>query len=303
MTRRYLVALTLTALVLAACDSGTDGGKAVQSAAGSPAASSAQPWLSGVVHVGAKNGQPGFNETSKDGHKFDGFENDLATYLGRSLKFDPLLEDITTTQREPRLVSGADRLVIATYSMEDERRKRVDFVGPYLMTRTGVLIREDDRKLIRTSPQLKKRKVCTVKGSTSEVKVDGKGNPDAKMAAQLNEKATYLPPEEDYKACVNLLIGKNADAVWTDQAILYGFANKYKDLRVIKGIVALSPQYYGIGIAKGHYNDCIRLKEALKDYLMSTWSNNFATHFHNVQEVKEYKPEITDVDEHTQCTK
>lgn len=71
----------------------------------------------------------------------------------------------------------------------------------------------------------------------------------------------------DAAQCLQKLKENQADALSTDQVLLYCFADHEagkEDLRVIPGLTVGAPQHYGIGPAKGHREDCRRLAEWLK---------------------------------------
>ena len=63
-------------------------------------------------------------------------------------------------------------MVVATYSITDERARAVDFAGPYYVAGQDLLVRKDDSSI--TGPDaLTGKKVCSVTGSTSIKTVAG----------------------------------------------------------------------------------------------------------------------------------
>lgn len=302
-TRIRLAALLLATLTTASCfgGSGTDDSGAAPSAPASAAsAAAASPSATGpvfpkTIHVGVKIDQPGFNVFDTSAHAYSGFEKELAEYLGEHLGFRPNFDDVPSIGREDRLLDGSVQLVIATYTITPDRLKKIDFVGPYLQTQQGLLVRADD-KSVKTRKDVAGKDVCTAEGSTSET---GPDNP-------LNKDARFVLAK-DYKYCVKQLRDGNVDAVWTDRVILYGFADRYKDVRVVDKIKVGKTQLYGIGVPKHHSDQCHQLAAQLEEFLKTEWYPLFKQRFTELVETEPdfetaYKPADGDIDKNTRCT-
>ena len=102
-------------------------------------------------------------------------------------------------------------MIVATYSITDERKEKVAFAGPYFIAGQDLLVRADDTSI--TGPDdLDGKKLCSVTGSTSAQKVK-----DKSPGVQLQEFGTY-------SECVAALVSKGVDALTTDNTILAGYA-------------------------------------------------------------------------------
>ncbi|MGY1502972.1 transporter substrate-binding domain-containing protein [Streptomyces sp. QTS52] len=293
--------LAVAALSGTACSS-TTSGKTVETSA-SPttkeptAAAPKAPLFPSTVYIGVKIDQPGFNVLNAKAHGYAGFEKQLADFLGRNLNFSPELVDILTADREKKLMKGSVQLVIATYSITPERLKMIDFVGPYLKTEQGLLVRDGDSR-IKKKEDAAGKDICTVQGSTSMPDEDNENKNPLHKDANFKYK-------KDYKACVDSLIAHNVDAVWTDKAILYGFTEG-NDVQVVEDIEVGKEQLYGIGIAKGHPEQCKALVVQLKKFLETEWYLNFKPRFPNLVRKDQdfesnYKPSEDDVSTYTSC--
>lgn len=253
------------------------------------------------VNIGSKVDQPGFNVLRA--HRWIGFEADLSASLGRELGFTPQYLDVPSAARETLLLSGGVTLVIATYSITPQRAQQVDFVGPYLKTRQGLLVKKGKKGKteIKTVADTAGKTICTVQGSTSAPERDpaGQGN-------YLHEDAKFIYLS-DYQACVDDVYAGTSDAVWTDIPILYGYAdNKDMPMEVVEGIEVGKNQLYGIGIHKGYPQRCRALEGALKNFLRDEWLRRFTTRFSSLTEANpdfeaSYKPTEEEVDQHTTC--
>ncbi|MEV1064336.1 transporter substrate-binding domain-containing protein [Streptomyces sp. NPDC050263] len=299
-TRLCLTAALFVALTTASCTKGPgdDAVPAMPSApTASPVTSSPSPWVvPKTLDIGVKIDQPGFNQLDTSAHEYAGFEKELADFLGERIGFEPDLEDAPSKDREKELAKGSVQLVIATYSITDWRLEQIDFVGPYLQTEQGLLVRAG-YKQIKDRKDTAGKEICTVEGSTSKA---GPNNP-------LDKDAIILDDAEDYNACVQRLRDGNVDAVWTDRAILFGFAEIYDDVRVVDKIVVGKKQMYGIGLAKHNPAMCRRLQGALREFMKEEWYSHFRQRFPRLVQADPkfdttYKPAADDIDTYTQCT-
>ncbi|MCU1536719.1 MAG: gluB [Humibacillus sp.] len=235
-----VAAAAALALTVTACGSGTSGG--TTGAGGG-----------GGLKIGIKFDQPGLG--LKQGSTYKGMDVDVATYIAKALGTDA--GNITwvqapSAQRETLISTGQVDFVVATYSITDTRKEKVDFAGPYFVAGQDLLVRADDKSI--TGPDtLDGKKLCSVKGSTSAQKVK-----DKYPGVQLQEFGTY-------SECLPALASGGVDALTTDDTILAGFAaqdaNKGK-FRVVGK--PFSTENYGVGLKKGDKALCTKITDAIK---------------------------------------
>ena len=246
MSKRLIgVALTSVVVVLSvgACGNGGDdtGSSVVDRAAKDK-----------KLVIGVKADQPGLGLRTPDG-TFTGFDIDVAKYVAKELGVDE--KDITfkeavSANREAFLQQGQVDMVVATYSINDARKQKVSFAGPYLVAGQALLVRKDNKNI--TGPQsLNGKKLCSVAGSTS-----------AQLIKDKYAKDVQLQEERTYSACVDRVLSGQLDAVTTDNSILYGYAAQHPGkLRVVGS--PFSQEKYGIGLKK----DDKKGREAVNDAL------------------------------------
>jgi glutamate transport system substrate-binding protein len=211
----------------------------------------------GHLRIGISFDQPGLG--MKNGDSYSGFDVDTATYVAKSLGVPP--ENITWIQadpgnRESLLTSGAVDLVFSTYSITDERKKVVDFAGPYFEAHQDLLVRRNEEEI--TGPEtLDGRVLCSVAGTTSAalVKERYKGRIDLREYSKFSD-------------CVAALARSEVDAVTTDDVILAGFAAEpeYKGKLKVVG-KGFSDELYGVGVKKGDTELVDKVNTALKAYI------------------------------------
>lgn len=252
MLKKMMAALLAAGLAfsLAACGSDDDGGS---SGGGGD-----------KIKIGIKYDQPGLGLKNPDG-SFSGFDVDMAKYIAKGLGYkesDIQFVEAVSANRETFLQNGTVDMILATYSINDERKQKVDFAGPYYLAHQDLLVRADDSSI--TGPDsLDGKKLCSVTGSTSAQRVKD----EYADKVQLQEMDTY-------SKCVDALLGGQIDALTTDDIILAGFAQQHPgELKVVgKGF---SDENYGVGLPKGS-KDRDKINDLIeKSFTDGTWEKAF----------------------------
>jgi glutamate transport system substrate-binding protein len=209
------------------------------------------------LKIGVKEDQPGIGFKGPDG-KYAGFDIEIAKMVAKELGVDEgNIEFVTTVSanREPFIQQGKVDFVVASYTINDDRKKKVSFAGPYYVAGQDLLVRADDTS-ITGADSIAGKKVCSVSGSTpaKRIKTD---YPQAK-----------LQEFDAYSKCVAALIGKSVDAVTTDDIILAGYASQYAGQLKVVG-KPFSKEPYGIGLAK----DDKKGRDAINDALQKIFTD------------------------------
>jgi glutamate transport system substrate-binding protein len=227
-------------LALTACGS-DDGGDTGTSAAPTFASGSTMARLAeaGSIKVGTKFDQPLFGLQGPDG-KPVGFDVEIAKMIAAELGIPADKIEWTETvsaNREPFIQDGRVDIVVATYTINDERKKVVDFAGPYYLAGQSLMVRADDTS-INGPDDLKGKTVCSVDGSTPAGNIK-ENFPDTKLV-------TFAA----YTDCLDPLRNKQVDAVTTDNVILGGYVSESPDDFKIAG-EPFTEEPYGIGLKLG----------------------------------------------------
>jgi glutamate transport system substrate-binding protein len=199
----------------------------------------------GFIRVGIKFDQPNFGFRQPRSSEPVGFDTEIARLIAMGI-FGGNVNDIdgrihwieaVSKNREGFLANGTVDIVVATYSITDERKALVDFVGPYFLARQDIMVRAEDRSITGVN-DLDDRRVCTAQGSTSYDHL-----------VQRNPKAVPVL-RDTYSDCAKALLSGEVEAVTTDQGILEGYAHESGGrLRVLYN--PLWGEDYGIGLKKG----------------------------------------------------
>jgi glutamate transport system substrate-binding protein len=231
------------ALALTACggDSETSGGTTTTTQAREFAAGSTMARLSDAkkIRVGTKFDQPLFGLKPPSGDP-EGFDTEIARIIASDLGIpEDGIEWIETVSanREPFIEGGQVDIVVATYTINDTRKQKVDFAGPYYEAGQAILVLEKTTG-IDGPDDLAGKKVCTVSGST----------PAKNMAEKYPQAQLQLT--DAYSNCLEPLRQGQVDAMTTDNVILSGFVDQNPNEFKIVG-EPFTKEPYGIGLKKG----------------------------------------------------
>ena len=243
---------------LAACgdDGGDDDVEVADDAEFEEGTTMAEINEAGTVTIGTKFDQPGFGLQNLEGEP-EGFDVEVGKILAGQLGIAP--EDIEWKEtpsdiREQVIEDGEVDFVVATYTINDERKQRITFAGPYytagqmLMTKTGndsVAGPED-----LNDPSIK---VCSVTGSTPAVQIE-------EYLASPEQLVLF----DVYDKCAEALKNDQVDVVTTDNVILAGFVSESDGEFQLVG-EQFTEEPYGIGIEKGDVEFCEWINETLQD--------------------------------------
>lgn len=197
----------------------------------------------GKLIVGSKSDQPYLGFQDPGSKKFEGFDVEVAKMVAADLGFDPEKDiewkTIDSSIRETAVSKGQVDMMIGTYTINDERKKQVDFAGPYYMAGQDLLVRKDEED-IKGPDSIKGKTVCSIKGSTPLREITEN---KAKYGAETIELGKYTD-------CVKQLVDGQVDAMTTDDAILKGYAAQRPDNLKVVG-ETFSEEPYGVGLKKG----------------------------------------------------
>ena len=254
---KTLAACLLLALSLAACgDDEEEGGAEVaveeqpEFASGTTMAKLSE---AGKVTIGVKYDQPGIGFLEPGADEPSGFDIEIAKIIAAELGIAPgdiAWKETVSDNREPFLQNGTVDMVVASYSITDERRNVVGQAGPYYVTGQQLLVRTEDAEKITGPDALEGVKVCSVTGSTS-------------IETVTKEYDARPVPFDTYSDCVTQLQNDSVDAVTTDGAILLGYAAQAPDDLKVVG-EAFSEERYGVGFTKDDAEMCEFLNETLQ---------------------------------------
>ncbi len=179
----------------------------------------------GVLKVGTKVDVPKFGLQNTATGEMEGFEVDLAYEIAGKIfgctaadaKEKKLVasQGVTAKTRGPLLDNGEVDLVIATYTITEERKESWNFSDPYYTDAVGLLVLKDSG--ITSCADLDGKIIAVSQGSTTK-KV---------FQEYLDEQGIDVKPEfeefDGYPSMAAALSAKNVDVFSVDRAILAGY--------------------------------------------------------------------------------
>ena len=243
---------------LAACgdDGGDDDVEVAEDAEFDEGTTMAELSEAGTITIGTKFDQPGFGLENLEGEP-EGFDVEVAKILAGQLGIAP--EDIEWKEtpsdiREQVIEDGEVDMVVATYTINEERAQRITFAGPY-STAGQMLMTLSDNDSISGPEDLNDPsiKVCSVTGSTPAIQIE-------EYLADPSQLVLF----DVYDKCANALENGQVDVVTTDNVILAGFVSESDGEFQLVG-EQFTEEPYGIGIEKGDVEFCEWINETLQD--------------------------------------
>ncbi len=179
--------------------------------------------------------------------------------LGEKVEF----VETVAKDREAAIDNGKVDIVVASYTINDERKQVVDFAGPYLVTHQDIMVASGDTS-INSVADLNGKKVCSSEGTTSA----------ANLARKVPQAELTL--FDTLTECTEALGAGQVAAVSTDETILTGFVAKGGgSFKLVHAPFSEEP--YGIGLTRGDSELRSFLNDRLKKVEQSgEWADAFA---------------------------
>jgi glutamate transport system substrate-binding protein len=191
------------------------------------------------LKIGVKYDQPLFGLLNPTNQEVEGFDVEIAKIIAQALgKTDDDIEFVETVSRvrEDVIANGQVDFVVATYTINDTRKEKVDFAGPYYVAGQDIMVKSDNTD-ITGKDSLAGKKVCTATGSTPETRL-------------RDETEAEVVTFDTYSECAAALTDGRVDAVSTDNVILLGLIQQSDGAFKLVG-QPFSEEPYGIGLKKG----------------------------------------------------
>lgn len=230
-----IAAAMMMSAILTGCGSSSDdsttdtaasGGSTANGAASADAGDDVQKIINaGVLKVGSKIDVPKFGLQNTATGEMEGLEIDLAYEIAGEIfgctaaeaKERKLVtfQGVTAKTRGPLLDNGEVDLVIATYTITEERKESWNFSTPYYTDAVGLLVLKDSG--INSILDLDGKIIGVSQGSTTKTG----------FTAYCEEKGYDVHPEfeefDGYPSLAAALAARNIDVFSVDRAILAGY--------------------------------------------------------------------------------
>ncbi len=175
----------------------------------------------GTMTIGTKFDQPGFGCSNLEDVP-EGFDVEVAKIIAGAMGIaEDDIEWVETPSdiREQVIEDGDVDIVVATYTINEERAQRITFAGPYYVAGQMLMTNadNDDYEVPEDIAANPDGKVCSVTGSTPAVNIE-----------QYLASPDQLVLFDTYDKCVDALEQDQVAVVTTDNVILAGYVGEVR---------------------------------------------------------------------------
>ena len=174
----------------------------------------------GTIKIGVFSDKAPFGYVDSNG-KNQGFDVYVAKRFAKDLLGDESKVEfvlVDAASRVAYLESKKVDVIMANFTVTDERKQKVDFTNPYMKVSLGVV--SPDGATITSEDQLKGKKIIVAKGTTAETFMT-KNHPDVELVKY-----------EQYSEIFQALKDKRGDAILSDNTEVIAWAKDNKGFTV-----------------------------------------------------------------------
>lgn len=212
----------------------------------------------GTIKIGVFSDKAPFGYVDSDG-KNQGFDVYIAKRFAKDLLGDESKVEfvlVDAASRVAYLESKKVDVIMANFTVTDERKQKVDFTNPYMKVSLGIV--SPDGAKITSEDQLKGKKVIVAKGTTAETYMT-KNHPDVELVKF-----------EQYSEIFQALKDKRGDAILSDNTEVIAWAKDNQGFTV--GVPSLgSTDTIAPAVTKGN----AELKDWINTELETIGKENF----------------------------
>lgn len=172
---------------------------------------------SGIVKIGVFSDKNPFGYVDENG-KYQGYDVYFAERIAKDLGVKVQYVATDPASRVEYLESGKVDIILANFTVTDERAEKVDFALPYMKVALGVV--SPDKSLIKSPEELKGKTLIVTKGTTAETYFS------------KNFPEVDLLKFDQYTEAYNALIDGRGDAFSTDNTEVLAWAIQNKGFTV-----------------------------------------------------------------------
>lgn len=193
----------------------------------------------GVLRVGVKQDLPNFGYRDPESNQYTGMEVEIAKKVAAELGVDIEFTPVTAQTRGALLDNGQLDMVIATFTITEERKELYNFTTPYYTDAVGFLVRKDSN--IQSSWEaLDGLTIGVTQGSIQWGLLE-------EIAAEKGIELNFRELGSNSEVVV-ALAAHRVDAFSIDQSILSAFLGKTNELLDLQ----YQPSEYGIVTKKSN---------------------------------------------------
>ena len=207
----------------------------------------------GVLRVGVKQDLPNFGYRDPESNQYTGMEVEIAKKVAAELGVDIEFTPVTAQTRGALLDNGQLDMVIATFTITEERKELYNFTTPYYTDAVGFLVRKD-RNIQSSWEALDGLTIGVTQGSIQWGLLE-------EIAAEKGIELNFRELGSNSEVVV-ALAAHRVDAFSIDQSILSAFLGKTNELLDLQ----YQPSEYGIVTKKSNTDLATYLDGLVQDW-------------------------------------
>lgn len=207
----------------------------------------------GVLRVGVKQDLPNFGYRDPESNQYTGMEVEIAKKVAVELGVDIEFTPVTAQTRGALLDNGQLDMVIATFTITEERKELYNFTTPYYTDAVGFLVRKDS-KIQSSWEALDGLTIGVTQGSIQWGLLE-------EIAAEKGIELNFRELGSNSEVVV-ALAAHRVDAFSIDQSILSAFLGKTNELLDLQ----YQPSEYGIVTKKSNTDLATYLDGLVQDW-------------------------------------
>mgnify|MGYP003587185598 FL=1 len=207
----------------------------------------------GVLRVGVKQDLPNFGYRDPESNQYTGMEVEIAKKVAAELGVDIEFTPVTAQTRGALLDNGQLDMVIATFTITEERKELYNFTTPYYTDAVGFLVRKDS-KIQSSWEALDGLTIGVTQGSIQWGLLE-------EIAAEKGIELNFRELGSNSEVVV-ALAAHRVDAFSIDQSILSAFLGKTNELLDLQ----YQPSEYGIVTKKSNTDLATYLDGLVQDW-------------------------------------
>jgi len=230
----------------------------------------------GYINVGVKADVLDFGYLNPKTNQYEGYEIDIAHALAQRLFGDPSQVKFTTVTAKTRsalLDSGELDMVIATFTITDQRKQVLDFSPPYFTDGIALLVLKDSG--IKSLPALNGKTIGVAKGADTATRLTDR----AGSGVSFNFAAF-----ETYPEILAALEAGRVQAFSTDGSILKYYELQDKRTVILPG--RYSDEDYGVATKKGNDTLAAWVSAQITDMgnsgTLKRWQQKWGIYYENI---------------------
>ena len=196
----------------------------------------------GVLKVGVKVDVPKFGFKDPKTGKIEGFEIDLAKALAKKILGDENkieMQGVVAKTRGPLLDNGDLDIVVATFTITEERKKSYNFTDPYYKDGVGLMVKKASG--LKSLKDMNGKRIGVPQSATTRKALQAEVDKIPGLKVKFLEFGTY----SEIKTALD---AGRVDAYSIDVAILMGYMDDSVEILPDR----YAPQLYGAAIKKSN---------------------------------------------------